>query len=166
MMSLSIARLVVVCDQSDRSLVHALARMGLEDVRLVATPDEARQICAIDRVDACLAVLPSPIPDEAPPWTVETVAPGRETGVPSLLLAEVVTPYVAKSARTAGYLAAIPANAPPRLLYRWIGALLQKQAQQQGRTAAADRGRRDILAADAVHVLVDEASEGGKFKLQ
>jgi hypothetical protein len=167
MISFSLARVVVVAgDHIGGSLVHALTRMGLPGVRLVATLEEARQLCAIDSVDACLAVLPPHVPDEAPRWTVETDAPGRKAGVPSLLLVEAVTPYLTKTARSSGYVAAIPANVAPRLLYRWIGALLQKQAQEQARTAAAGRSRSDVPSPDAFHALAYETPAGGKLKLQ
>jgi hypothetical protein len=169
MISFSLARVVIVAgDQSAGSLVHALTRMGLAGVRLVATLDEARQLCAVDHVDACLAVLPPQIPDEVPRWTVEADAPGRKAGVPSLLLAEAVTPYVTKSARSSGYVAAIPAKVAPRLLYRWIGALLQKQAQRQARTAAAAaagaNGRPEVPSADALHPLALEPPIDGKLQ--
>jgi len=166
MISFSLARVVVVAgDHSGGFLVHALTRMGLAGVRLVATPDEARQLCAIDSVDACLALLPPHVPDEVPRWTVEADAPGRKAGVPSLLLVEAVTPYVTKSARTSGYVAAIPAKVAPRLLYRWIGALLQKQAQRQTRTAAAAAsGRPEVPSADALHPLALEPPVGGKLQ--
>jgi hypothetical protein len=163
-MSLSMARVIVIAgDRRGRSLVDALTRMGLADVRLVATPEEARRLCAAEYVDACLAVLPRNIPDDVPHWTVEADAPGRDTGVPSLLLAEVVTPYAAKSARNAGYVAVIPTDIPPRLLYRWIGALLQKQAQQ-ARGAAIEHGRPAVPPSDALRAYA--ASIGGKLKLQ
>jgi hypothetical protein len=140
--------------------------MGLPGVRLVATLDEARQLCAIDCVDACIAVLPRSVPDELPRWTVDTDAPGRQAGIPSLLLVEAVTPHLTKSARSSGYLAAIPANVAPRLLYRWIGALLQKQSQDQARTVASSRGGKpEVPSPDAFHALAFETS-AGKLKLQ
>jgi hypothetical protein len=164
-MSLAIARVIVVAgDRRGRTLVDALTRMGIAGVRLVATPEEARRLCATEYVDACLAVLPSNIPDDVPHWTVEADAPGRDAGVPSLLLADVVTRYATKSARNSGYVAVIPADIPPRLLYRWIGALLQKQAQQQARGAAIERGRAAVLPSNALGA--PAASIGGKLKLQ
>jgi len=168
MISFSLARVVVVAgDQTGGSLVHALTRMGLPGVRLVATLDEARQLCAVDCVDACVALLPPCIPDEKPRWTVETDAPGRQAGIPSLLLVEAVTPYVTKSARSSGYMAAIPANVAPRMLYRWIGALLQKQSQVQARTVAASRtGKPEVPSPDAFHALAYETAANGKLKLQ
>src|SRR5262249_51155745 len=111
MISFSNARVVVVAGaDTGRTLVSTLTRMGLGGVRLVANPDQARQLCTAKSADACLVVLPRPVPDEAPQWTAETGAPGREAGIPSLLLAQVVTPYVSKSARRAGYVASVPAD--------------------------------------------------------
>ena len=163
MISFSNARVVVVAGpETGRPLVNTLTRMGLAGVRLVANPDQARQLCTTRNADACLVVLPGPIPDEAPPWTAETGAPGREAGIPSLLLAQVVTPYVTKSARRAGYVASVPADVSSRLLYRWMGALLQKQ---RARESVNERARPKVPVADAMHAHSHEAW-GGKFKLQ
>ena len=161
MISLSIARVVIVAgEHTGRCLVDALTRMGVAGVRLVSSPDVAQQLCAAGSADACLVVLPRPVPDELPQWTAETKAPGCEAGVPSLLLADMVTPYVTKSARNAGYLAAISAQLPQRLLYRWIGALLQKRQQAR----PAERNRRDVPRVEAAHALVDEASDADKLQ--
>ena len=167
MISFSISRVVVVAsDGRGGSLVDSLRRMRLAEVFLVETPDEARRLCAANSADACVAVLPRVVPDEAPRWTVEADAPGRDAAVPSLLLVEAVTPYVAKSARNAGYVAAIPDDVPSRMLYRWIGALLQKQAQQHARTAATERSGAVEPGSDAMAALAHQMSVGGKPKLQ
>jgi hypothetical protein len=108
-------------------------------------------------------VLPHAVPDEAPPWTAETGAPGREVGIPSLLLAQVITPYVSRSAKQAGYVASVPADVSSRLLYRWMGALLQKQRRARDNTN--ERGRPRVPLADAMNALNNEAW-GSKFKLQ
>ena len=163
MISFSNARVVVVAGaETGRPLANTLTRMGLASVRLVANPDQARQLCATRNADACLVVLPRPVPDEAPPWTAETGAPGCEAGIPSLLLAQVVTPYVTKAARRAGYVASVPADVPSRLLYRWMGALLQKQ---RARESVNERARPKVPLADPMLAHSHEAW-GGKFKLQ
>jgi hypothetical protein len=163
MISFSNARVVVVAGaETGRPLANTLTRMGLASVRLVANPDQARQLCATRNADACLVVLPRPVPDEAPPWTAETGAPGCEAGIPSLLLAQVVTPYVTKAARRAGYVASVPADVSSRLLYRWMGALLQKQ---RTRDSVNERARPKVPVADAMHAH-DHEAWGGKFKLQ
>src|SRR5262245_55450934 len=163
MISFSNARVVVVAGaESGRPLVNTLTRMGLAGVRLVANPDQARQLCT-KNADACLVVLPRAVPDEAPPWTAETRAPGREAGIPSLLLAQAVTPYVTRSARRAGYVASVPADVSSRLLYRWMGALLQKQRRAQDSSNEPSRPR--VPLAVAMQAQSHEAW-GGKFKLQ
>ena len=108
-------------------------------------------------------VLPRAVPDEVPPWTAETGAPGREAGIPSWLLAQVVTPYVNKSARRAGYVASVPADVSSRLLYRGMGGLLQKQ--RRAHDNASERARPKVPLADPMHAHSHEAW-GGKFKLQ
>jgi hypothetical protein len=164
MISFSNARVVVVAGaETGRPLVQTLTRMGLASVCLVANPDQARQLCTTKNADACLVVLPRSVPDEAPQWTAETGAPGREAGIPSLLLAQVVTPYVSKSARRAGFVASVPADVSSRLLYRWMGALLQKQRRADD--SANERARPRVPLADAMQSHSDEAW-GGKFKLQ
>ena len=164
MISFSNARVVIVAgSDTGRPLVHTLTRMGLEGVRLVANPDQARQLCSAKRADACLVILPPAVPDEAPQWTAETGAPGREMGIPSLLLAQVITPYVSRSAKQAGYVASVPADVSSRLLYRWMGALLQKQ--RRTRDNMSERARPKVPLADAMNALNNE-DWGGKFKLQ
>ena len=124
-MSVSRARLVVVVDQSSgRSIIALLIRMGLGSVQTVHSLVEARRLCEAAEADACLVVLPAALPDEAPQAMAQ--APGSAVGIPSLLLVEVITPYLAKSARDAGYAAVGRLRMPPRLLYRCIGGLLQK----------------------------------------
>jgi hypothetical protein len=166
MISFSTARVVVVAgEEAGHPLVNTLTRMGLAGVRLVASPDLARQVCTASGADACLVLLPRPVPDEAPQWTAETGAPGREAGIPSLLLAQVVTPYVTRSARRAGYVASVPADVSSRLLYRWMGALLQKQRRRAGE-AMGKRARPRVPPADAMNALTYDELSGGKFKLQ
>jgi len=164
MISFSTARVVVVAGgEAGRPIVHTLTRMGLAGVRLVACPEQARQLCTAKGADACLVVLPRPVPDEAPQWTAETGAPGRDAGIPSLLLAQVVTPYVTKSAKRAGYVASVPADVSSRLLYRWMGALLQKQ--RQARDSMSRRATLKVPPADATYAASHEAW-GSKLKLQ
>lgn len=117
------ARVVVVAD-AECALVAAIGRMGVVGVKRVARIDTAQAMCDAGDVDACIVVLPKFVPDDCPPWTAETEAPGRGR-VPSLLLADPVTPYVRQCARTSGYVAAVPLGLSSRMLYRTIGALLQ-----------------------------------------
>jgi hypothetical protein len=136
MMAFSRARVVVVCTAaSDCALIEAINRMGLSSVRVVTGHAEAQQVCDGAGTDACLVVLPPEIPDEAPHLTAEVAAPGGRAGVPSLLFANVVTPYLTKSARRSGYVAAVPLGISSRLLYRRLGGLLQKARRSATRTA-------------------------------
>ena len=143
MMAFSRARVVVVCTAaSDCALIEAINRMGLSSVRVVTGHAEAQQVCEGAGTDACLVVLPPEIPDEAPQLTADIAAPGGRAGVPSLLFANVVTPYLTKSARRSGYVAAVPLGIPSRLLYRRLGGLLQKARRSAVRTAAGQSPMR------------------------
>jgi hypothetical protein len=131
------ARLIVVAsDDRDAGLIDMVGRMGFACVRAVRRLDAARDLCALDGFDACLVLLPRTVPDEILPWGLEDDAPGRDQ-IPSLLLAEAVTPYVADCARKAGYAAVAPLAVPSRVLYRCIRALLQLARQDEGRDARA-----------------------------
>jgi hypothetical protein len=165
MNSFASASVVVVagCD-SGRFLAQSLHRMGLSGVRIVPRLEEAQRLCESNRVDGCLVVLPRAVPDELPPWNANTDAPGRSVGVPSLLVADVITPYVAKAARNSGYFTAIETRLPPRLLYRCIRALLQRGRRQAG-TAATLFGA-EAAPVEAVPAHAPDAWTGGKVKLQ
>lgn len=134
MKSIRCAHIVVVAD-SDQGLMLA-ARLRRMDVARVTSVDriaQARQLCEAGDADACIVALEDAVPDGVP--HVEEDAPGRGCGVPSLMLVPTVTPYLRAIARRRGYLAAVPAAAPPRMLYRRIGGALQRRR-------AARRARR------------------------
>jgi hypothetical protein len=140
-MSLSRARvLVVACEASAARLVAALLRTGLQLVHSTSDVAAARRLCGAGEVDACLVVLPPEAPDEVPWLSAEAQAPGDGTGTPSLLLADVVTSYVATSAHQYGYAATAALHIPPRLLYRRIGGLLQQT--RSNRTRPSGRSKR------------------------
>jgi hypothetical protein len=103
----------------------ALGRMSLSQVSLVASLEEAGQICTAGGADACVVVLRNPVYGEVPLHCVEPDAPGKGS-VPSLLLADVVTPYVRRTARRSGYGTVLPLAIPQSLLYRGIRGLLQR----------------------------------------
>lgn len=126
MKSIRRANLVLVAD-SDRALLLAerLRRMRVVGVTTVAGIDEAQRLCNAGVVDACLVAREEPVVDAPPQPDVD--APGRGAGVPSLIIVQAVTPYLRKEARRAGYAAAVPAGIAPRLLYRRIGAVLQRR---------------------------------------
>jgi hypothetical protein len=136
MTSVVSASLVIVAGQDcDRSLIPALRRM-LSGVRVVSCLDEARKLCESHIVDACVVMLPRAVPDEIPAWTPACGAPGHACGVPSLLIADVVTPYIETSARNAGYTAVVPLLRGRSRLYRLISALLQKTRRLESRATS------------------------------
>ena len=118
---------IVVVTGSDQGLVFAarLRRMEVARVTAVAAPEQARGLCQAGEVDACIVTFDDFVPDAAP--MPESDAPGRRLGVPSLMVVRTVTPHLRKAGRRCGYLATVPASIPPRMLYRRIGAALQKR---------------------------------------
>ena len=159
------ARVVLVALES-RQWVGTLTRMGMSHVCCVSEIKAARTLCDARGVDICLVVLPRVLPDEKPRWDARTDAPGRGR-VPSLLFADVATPYVRRAAACAGYHAVIPADVSARILYRCIGALLQAG----GRTDGEGRTPRRSLRARARGIgsargLGSEILGAGKLKLQ
>jgi hypothetical protein len=154
MKSIQLARIVVVAD-SDRSLLLAarLRRMQVSRVTEVADLDEARRLCRAGETDACVVAFDDRVLDAAPLAAAD--APGRDCGVPSLLLAEVVTPYLRRLARRSGYCAAVPDTIAPRMLYRRIGGALQQRRAARTRRfrlgsgiGAGATGRSAALRAD------------------
>jgi len=124
MKSLSVSRIVVVADSGQGELLATrLRRMKVAEVKAVTELEEARRLCQSGHADACLVAVDAPVPDCVPP--PESDAPGRSCGVPTLMVAPVVTPHLRRTARRCGYLAAVPATIPSRLLYRRLGAALQ-----------------------------------------
>lgn len=117
-------RVVVVSDSEHGHMLAArLRRMEVAQVTSVADLEEARLVCQSGKADACLVAVDAPVPDAVP--AKESDAPGRWCGVPAFLIAPVVTPHLRQAARRGGYLAAISATIPPRMLYRRLGAALQ-----------------------------------------
>ena len=136
MKSLRHAHVAVVADSEQAlTLAQRLAAMEQITVTAVADLDEATRLCRAGRVDVCLVAYRVPMLD-APPRP-HPDAPGRDYGVPSLLIVPALTTYLRTYACRAGYRAAVPVGILPRLLYRQIGAVLQR-----GR--AIGRGRRHL----------------------
>ena len=136
MKSIRRAHVVMVAESDHGQMLAArLSRMDLVRVTAVMAFDEARRLCRAGKVDACVVACDEPGPD-APPQA-EPDAPGRDCGVPSLRVVPAMTPYLRQSARRAGYAGAVPADIPARMLYRRIGAALQKRR-------AVRRGRRRL----------------------
>jgi hypothetical protein len=159
------ARVVLVAADR-RPLLGTLARMGMSDICCVSEMKAARTLCDAGIVDACLVVLPRAVPDEKPSWDVRSDAPGRGR-VPSLLFADVTTPYIRRAAANAGYHAVIPADVSSRILYRCIGALLQAGGRPEG---AGSKPRRSLRArtrgVGGIRALGGGFSSAGKPKLQ
>ena len=132
MKSIQRAHIVVVAD-SDHGLMLAarLLRMDVAHVTTVAGLDEARGMCRMGGADACIVAFDDAVLDAMP--LEETDAPGRGSGVPSLMVVPAVTPYLRKTARRRGYLAAVPATIVPQMLYRRISAALQWRAAARRR---------------------------------
>jgi hypothetical protein len=159
------ARVVLVAADR-RPFVGMLARMGIADICCVSEMTAAHALCDAGGVDACLVLLPRAVPDELPDWDPRSDAPGSGR-VPSLLFADVATPYIRRVAANAGYHAVIPADVSPRILYRCIGALLQAGCRPDG---AAGKPRRILRARTrgvaGVRALGGEFLGAGKLKLQ
>jgi len=145
MKSIKSSRIVVVADSDQgRVLAARLRRMDVAAVTAVAGRDEARQLCQSGSTDVCLVALGNPVPDSVP--APEGDAPGRACGIPALMVAPVVTPHVRRAARRYGYVAVISAAMPPRMLYRRLGAALQR------RGAARRSSRHLALGAQLVRL--------------
>jgi len=135
MKSLERAHVVVVAgkDQGLRLAVH-LCRMRVAQATFVSGIEEARSLCLAGGPDLCLVAMDDSVLDAAP--LPEADAPGRASGVPSLILAGVITPYLRRMARRRGYSAAISAGIAPQMLARRICAALQRH-----HTPQSDRAR-------------------------
>lgn len=118
---------VVVVVDSDHGLVLAarLRRMQVARVTAVGGVEEARRLCQTGGTDACIVVFDETVTDAAP--AAYNDAPGRRCGVPSLMVAHTITPFLRKAARRRGYCAAVPAALPPQMFYRRIRAALQQR---------------------------------------
>jgi hypothetical protein len=136
MKSIRRARVVVVTDSTyGLLLVARLRRMDVARVIEVPCLEDARHRCQGGEVDACIVAIDGRVPDTIP--IAECDAPGRGSGVPSLLVVRAATPHLRKAARRGGYLAVVSGQISPRMLYRRIGAALQRRR-------AASRGPRRI----------------------
>jgi hypothetical protein len=126
MKSIERARVLVVAggDEGVR-LVAQLCRIRVAQVTHVASVDDARSLCLVGDADLCLVVAGEWAIDAAP--EPELDAPGRERGVPSLMLVRVVTPYLQRVARRCGYKAPIPLAISPQMLIRRMAGALQRR---------------------------------------
>lgn len=124
MKSIERAHIAVVAS-GDQHLVLAghLCRLQVARASFLSSVSEARAFCLNDNPDLCLAAFNDWAADAAPPAEID--APGRDAGLPSLLLVGTVTPYMCRLARHCGYFAAVSTTISPRLLYRRMSAALQ-----------------------------------------
>jgi AmiR/NasT family two-component response regulator len=123
MKSLRRARIVIVAGEvGGRALRSMLKRVELPQVTVVESAEEARRMCDAGGADACVVSVRNYLLEEPAKVTAETTAPAA----PSVLLADIVTPDVTRTALRSGYASAVPVNVPPRMLYRLIGAAMQK----------------------------------------
>jgi DNA-binding NtrC family response regulator len=131
MKSIKLSRIVAVADSDHgRDLVAHLRRMEVAKVIAVTGLGEAWRLCQSGGADACLVTVDGALPDGP---AAKSDAPGRSCGIPALIIAPVVTPHLRRTARRCGYLAAVSATIPPRMLYRRIGAALQHRRAAAGR---------------------------------
>lgn len=131
--------IVVTDDARGHSIADTVERAALAEVRSVVSLAEAGQACTTGSADACVVILRNALFSEVVVHDAEPDAPGRDGGVPSLLLADVITPYIRRVARRAGYATVLPLGAPPALLQRGVRGLLQR-ARRPGRLIRLGRG--------------------------
>jgi len=157
MKSIQRAHIVVVAD-SDHGLVltERLRRMDVALVTAVAGLDGAGSMCDKGGTDACIVMFDDAVPDALPVAAHD--APGRGSGVPSLMVVPTVTPYLRKMARRGGYLAVVSASIPPRMLYRRVGAALQwrraarrRRRRPGGIVVPAGLARPDVFGKPTLH---------------
>jgi hypothetical protein len=139
-------RILVVADAAGASsLLAVLRQIECSIIIMVESPAEARRLCAAGAADACLLLVQDSRPDEVVPLSAECAAPGRDSGIPSLLVVDVVTPYLKRAARRSGYVRTVAVATGPRLLYRTISAALQ-HARQEGKLRCRSTVSRDVAA--------------------
>jgi hypothetical protein len=130
-----------------------LRRMAIGRVTVVTRIEEAGHLCRAGGVDACLLVMGDTVPDAVSEALLE--APGQSVGVPTLIVAPVVTPHLRKTARLCGYRAVLPARIAPRMLYRRISAVLQGRRRRRlpasGRMVMTAPARLAHVAKPTVH---------------
>ncbi len=151
MISIRDAHVVVVGD-GDRGpvLVARLRRMGLARVTAISGFAEAVGLCQRGEADVCVVMFADTAPDAMP--IAVNDAPGRSSGVPSLMVVPAATPFLRKTARHCGYLAVVPATIAPRMLFRRICAALQQRraARRARRHGSGGLGMPFFVAAPAL----------------
>jgi hypothetical protein len=137
------ARILLIADPAyGHSLLYRLRLLKSFEVNRVDGIEEARRLCEAGAADACLVVVRNSAPDDFWLSQVEASAPGRDCGVTSLLVADVVDPYVMDVARRSGYVGAVPITKTARQLYRSIGAMLQQARRPHAVSRAREHAKR------------------------
>jgi hypothetical protein len=80
----------------------------------------------VDVVVVAAAPRPSVLTDVAPVGLLPPPAAAVSAGIPCLLLAESMSRTLKRSAMACGYAAVMGADSAPRLIYRRVGALMQR----------------------------------------
>lgn len=119
-------------------LAMRMRRMPHIQLVVVSAFEEACRLCRAGEADACVVDRDEALMDA--PMCPDGDAPGRGCGVPSLMVVPAMTPYHRALARRGGYAAAVPADVPARVLYRRLGAMLQRRNRARLRAAAGGRG--------------------------
>jgi hypothetical protein len=136
------ARILLIADPVyGHSLLDRLRLLKSFRVNRVDGIEEARRLCEAGAADACLVVVRNSGPDDFWLSQVGSSAPGRDCRVPSLLVADVVDPHVLDVARRSGYAGAVPIANTARLLYRSIGAMLQRVRRPRAVSRARENAK-------------------------
>ena len=117
--------LVVAVGERRLMLAAQLRRMKVARASFVDSMEEARSLCCTGAADLCLVAIDDWAADAAPPAVI--APPGRDSGTPSLMIVEAVTPYMRRLARQSGYAGVVAAATAPRLMFRRMSAALQQK---------------------------------------
>ncbi|WP_296571611.1 hypothetical protein [Phreatobacter sp.] len=122
-----------------------LKRLGMVHAVALTDPRDLSDHIAAGRVDVVVVSVAAPVPV---PVRDPQAAPGSgllrppdaalKAGIPCLLLIPSFTRAVGRAAMALGYAAAMSADVAPRLVYRRVGALMQR-VRRSGRARSAAR---------------------------
>lgn len=119
-----------------------LRRLGMVHAVGLTDPRDLSDHIAAGRVDVVVSVAaPVPVGDpQAAPGSGLLRPPDAalKAGIPCLLLIPSFTRAVGRAAMALGYAATMSADAAPRLVYRRVGALMQR-VRRSGRARSATR---------------------------
>lgn len=124
------ARVVVLrLDGVDPSAAaEGLRSLGMVNAVGLSDPRELTFHVEAGRVDVVVVSASRPAPDPVVPAGALPRPPdvAVRSGIPCLLLVPAFSRAVARAAMALGYAAAMSADAAPRLVYRRVGALMQR----------------------------------------